>query len=144
MLRLTLLALVSLLVAPVMVHAQEQADQPMILSISSWVCPQSEIEAISETYRTYSQPIEKELIDEGMLVNTGLYFHAWGDEWNVNYFRIAPTLEGLLAAVSEVGRRVNERHPELADGPNPFAVCSAHKDNIYFMPTPTAALEYGG
>lgn len=144
MLRLTLAFLVLLLVAPVTLHAQEQADQPMILSVSSWVCPQGDIGDISEGYQTYTQPVEKELIDEGMLVNTGMFFHAWADEWNVNYFRIAPSLEGLFEAISEVTRRVNERHPELADEPNPFEVCSAHKDNIYFMPTPTAALESGG
>lgn len=122
-------------------HAQEQAAQTMILSTSSWVCPQDAIQDISESYQTYTQPVEKELIDEGMLVNSGLYFHAWADEWNVNYFRIAPTLNGLFDAIAEVTRRVNERHPELADEMNPFNVCSAHKDNIYYMPPSTADLE---
>jgi len=122
-------------------HAQEQADETMILSISSWVCSQDAIQDISESYQTYTQPVEKELIDEGMLENSGLYFHAWADEWNVNYYRIAPTFNGLFDAISEVTRRVNERHPEMADEMNPFEVCSAHKDNIYFMPQSTASLE---
>jgi hypothetical protein len=144
MLRRTLAALIPFLAVPLTLHAQERADQPMILSISAWVCPPNAVQDITQSYQTYTQPVEKELIDEGMLVNTGLFFHAWGDEWNVNYFRIAPTLEGLFDAVSEVTRRVNQRHPELADAPNPFGACSAHKDNIYFMPTTTAALEPGG
>ena len=145
MLRLAAAALFVLVAGPAALLAQEEeADSPMIMSVSSWICPQGEIQAISESYETFTQPVERELIDEGMLVNTGLFFHAWGDEWNVNYFRIAPTMEGLFQAIGEVGSRVNERNPELADQPGPFSVCTAHKDNIYFLPTPTAMLESGG
>lgn len=116
----------------------------MIMSISAWVCPQGAVQDIAESYETYTQPVEKELIDEGMLVNTGLFFHAWADEWNVNYFRIAPSMDGLFDAITEVTRRVNERNPDLGDEANPFSACTAHKDNIYFIPTPTAELESGG
>lgn len=138
-------ALVLLVSAPHAVLAQEQdeesSDSPAVLSISAWICPQDALQDIAENYETYTQPIEKELIDEGMLVNSGLFFHAWGDEWNLNYYRIAPTMDGLFEAVAEVGNRVDERHPELADQAGPFAVCSAHKDNIYWMPTSTARLD---
>lgn len=144
MLRLASAALVLFLVAPVALQAQEQTEDPMIMSISAWVCPQEAVQDISDAYETYTQPVEEELIDEGMLVNTGLFFHAWADEWNVNYFRIAPSVSGLFDAIAEVTSRVNERNPEFEDEANPFSVCTAHKDNIYFMPTPTAALETGG
>lgn len=144
MLRLVPGALILLLAAPVALDAQEQADQPNIMSISAWICPQEAVQDIAESYRTYTQPVEKELIDEGRLVNTGLFFHAWGDEWNVNQFRIAPTMEGLFDAVSEVASRVADRNPELEDEASPYSVCSAHKDNIYFIPTPTADLDSEG
>lgn len=136
-------ALVLLVSAPHALQAQEEepADPPAILSISAWICPQDALQDIAEDYETYTQPVEKELIDEGMLLNSGLFFHAWGDEWNLNYYRIAPTMDGLFEAVAEVGNRVDERHPELADQAGPFAVCSAHKDNIYWMPTSTARLD---
>lgn len=144
MLRFAPVAFTLLLATPVALQAQaedEQTDAPMVLSISAWTCPQDALEDIADDYETYTQPVEKELIDEGMLVNSGLFFHAWGDEWNLNYYRIAPTMGGLFEAVAEVGNRVNERHPELADQAGPFAVCSAHKDNIYWLPTPTALLD---
>lgn len=143
MLRLASAALVVMLVVPVALQAQEQQDQPMILAVSAWICPQEAVQDIRDSYETYTQPVEKELIDEGELVNTGMFFHAWADEWNVNYFRIAPTMDGLFDAMSEVTSRVNERNPELQDEANPFGPCTAHKDNIYFMPTTTAALDSG-
>jgi hypothetical protein len=70
-------------------------------------------------------------VAEGKLVGAGLFFHQWADEWNVNYFRTGHDLNEMLEAVAEVGRRIAERNPELADGPGPFAVCTAHKDGIY-------------
>lgn len=143
MLRLAATLLALSLALPLAAQAQE-ADQDNVLSVSSWICPQAEVDGISENYQTYTQPVERELIEEGMLVNTGMFFHFWGDEWNVNYFRIAPTMEGLMEAVVEVGRRVNERNPELAEEPNPFAACTAHKDNLYFIPPSTAETMEGG
>ena len=67
------------------------------------------------------------------MASAGLFFHAWADEWNVNYYRTGYDIGGLIDAIAEVGARVQEAHPELADGPGPFAVCTAHKDNIYFL-----------
>ncbi len=126
--------------------AQQPAPQPppSILSISSWQCPQSEIEKISQDYDTNTRPVEQELVNEGKLIGAGMYFHAWSDEWNVNYYRIAPSMEGLFAAVTEVGQRVAQRNPQAAGGPGPFAACTAHKDNIYFMGPTTMAAGTGG
>lgn len=103
------------------------------------MCPQSAISDIADNYDTYTRPVEDELVTEGMLLGAGLFFHAWSDEYNVNYYRVAPNMAGLFEAVAEVGRRVSERNPELADGPGPFAVCTAHNDNIYFMGPTTEA-----
>lgn len=111
----------------------EQEQPPPVLAISSYVCPQAEIEGIADHYETYVRPIEQELVAEGMMISSGLYFHAWADEWNVNYYRIVPTFEGLFASIEEVAARGEARNPQLADAPSPFAVCTAHKDNIYFM-----------
>lgn len=127
------------LIGPAALHAQDDDAPPQVLSVSSYVCPQSSISDIAENYDTYTRPVEDELVTEGMLLGAGLFFHAWADEYNVNYYRVAPSMAGLFEAVAEVGRRVTEQNPELADGPGPFAVCTAHKDNIYFMGPSTEA-----
>lgn len=115
--------------------AQQDADDapPPVLSISSWVCPQGAIGDIAEDYDTNTRPIEDELVAEGLMISAGLYFHAWADEYNVNYYRVAPDLESLFAAIQEVGTRFAARNPDQEPGPGPFAVCAQHKDNIYFM-----------
>lgn len=128
----TLALLASLvLILPAVVSAQD-GGPPQVLSISSWQCPQSAIGDIAEDYDMNTRPIEDELVSEGLMISAGLYFHAWADEWNVNYYRIAPSMEGLFSAIAEVGRRFGERHPDLVDE-SPFDVCTAHKDNIYFV-----------
>ncbi|HUG36622.1 MAG TPA: hypothetical protein VML54_06700 [Candidatus Limnocylindrales bacterium] len=128
------LPLALLLSAPAALSAQAQQEAPPpVLSISSYVCPQSTLAEIRENYEKYTIPVEREMVQEGQLLGAGIYFHAWSDEWNFNYYRVASGIDALMAAVAEVGRRVNEANPELANQPGPFAACTAHKDNIYFM-----------
>ena len=134
-------ALAMLLIATVPLAAQDDDDDGPagVLSISSYVCPQSAIGDIAEDYDANTRPIEDELVTEGRLMSAGLFFHAWADEYNVNYYRIAEDIPTLLAAIAEVGQRFQAQNPDQADGPGPFAQCSQHKDNIYFMGPSTEA-----
>ena len=116
---------------PATLQAQEDTPPATVLTISSYQCPQSEIGAISEGYEQYTRPVEDELVEEGVLVSAGLFFHVWADEWNVNYFRTGYDLDEVIEAVAEVGRRVTARNPALANQPGLFAACTAHKDGIY-------------
>ena len=132
-----ILAILALgLAFPATAMAQEEDDddrEATILTISSYQCPQSAIAGISAGYDSINRPIEEELVAEGKMASAGLFLHAWADEWNVNYYRIGYDIGGLIDAIAEVGARVAEAHPELADGPGPFAACTAHKDGIYFL-----------
>ena len=117
---------------PTTLIAQEEETPPAtVLTISSYQCSQAAIADITEGYDQFTRPVEEELVEEGALVSAGLFFHQWADEWNVNYYRTGYDLSEVLEAIAEVGRRVNERNPELADGPGLFAACTAHKDGIY-------------
>ncbi len=107
-----------------------QDDQlPRALFISQWICPQSVVQEISRSYDSLTVPIEQELVDEGKMFSAGMFFHRWGDEWNVNWYRIGQDNAAVFAALQEIGRRADARHP---DAPDRFAECTAHKDNIYF------------
>jgi hypothetical protein len=121
-----------LLVATPLSAQEEPEPIPRGLTISSWICPQSAIQDIAETYDTRTRPIEEELVEEGLMAGAGLFFHLWGDEWNVNYYRLGADQQQIMDAIAEVGRRYVERYPELADEPSPFAACTAHKDGIYY------------
>jgi len=140
-------ALAMLLIATVPLAAQDDDDDGDgggVLSISSYVCPQSAIGDIAESYDANTRPIEDELVAEGTLISAGLFFHAWADEYNVNYYRRAADIPTLLAAIAEVGQRFQAQNPDQADGPGPFAQCSQHRDNIYFMGPSTGDSDEGG
>ena len=130
--RPTALLFALVMAVPTTLVAQEEESPPAtVLTISSYQCPQAAIADITEAYDQFTRPVEEELVEEGTLVSAGLFFHQWADEWNVNYYRTGYDLSEVLEAVAEVGRRVTERNPELADGPGLFAACTAHKDGIY-------------
>jgi hypothetical protein len=114
--RRTIAFLTLFVLIPFVAEAQEQEEElPRGLFVSQWQCPQNQIQWISQMY--------------------DMFFHDWGDEWNVNWYRIGQDRSAVFDAVSEVGRRMNERHP---DAPNLFESCRAHRDNIYFWGPRTA------
>lgn len=119
---------------PVAAMAQDGDDDrdATILMISSYQCANSDIDAIVEEYNATTKPVEQAVIAEGMMESTGLFFHAWADEWNVNYYRIGYDIGEMLDAIAEVGSRIAAANPD-ADGGGAFVACTAHKDNIYFL-----------
>jgi hypothetical protein len=126
--RTLLTALTLALLIPVGAQAQD-AELPRGMFVSQWQCPQAEIATIGQVYDSLIRPIEQELVTEGTFYGAGMFFHQWGDEWNVNWYRLAQDRDAVFDAIAEVSRRLQERHP---DRPNQFASCTAHKDNIYF------------
>ncbi len=138
--RAVTLALVLSVFTSFTLQAQEdEAEPPRGLFISSWQCPQNSIAEIFRAYDSLTVPIEQELVNEGMLAFAGMYRHDWGDEWNVNRYRGAQDQAAVLAAITEVGRRFQERHPNRP--PGPLSQCTAHKDNIYFLGPSTGPSE---
>ena len=120
-----------------------QDSLPRGMTVSQYQCPQSAISDISRQYDSITRPVEDELVAEGLMVGAGLFFHQWGDEWNVNYYRLGQDQQSIMDAIAEVGRRVQARYPD-AQGPGLFAECTAHKDNIYFWGPRTATTPGGG
>lgn len=129
--RSTIALLTVFALIPLGVEAQEQGQEepPRGLFVSQWQCPQNQIQWIAQMYDSLSKPIEQELVNEGMLYGAGMFFHDWADEWNVNWYRTGQDRSAVFEAIAEVGRRVDERHPEA---PNMFESCRAHRDNIYW------------
>ncbi len=74
-------------------------------------------------------PIMKELIDEGKLLGWGQLDHAWGDEWNVNFYYITESHTAFIEFWNEFIKRASERHPGLYKEWAPLI--KAHKDNMY-------------
>lgn len=126
--RITLSALVLAALLPAAAVAQE-AELPRALFVSQWQCPQELVAKIGQNYDSLIVPIEQELVNEGKLVGSGMFFHNWGDQWNVNWYRLGQNNAAVFAALEEMGSRMESRHP---DAPNLLQSCTAHKDNIYW------------
>lgn len=123
--------LTACLASPLTGRETDEPGPARILMVGSFICPGPAIQEIGRFYESTLKPVEEEVVAEGALVSTGLYFHTWGDEWNVHYYRIGYDLGDMLDGITTVNQRVQERNPELQGEPGPFAVCTAHKDNIY-------------
>ena len=125
------------LLTPLSVAAQvEEEGPPPTLVISQWQCDWSHVGEIMEDVERILVPVWTEMRDEGILMGAGVYVHEWGDEWNVNMYRIAADKTAFFEAFEEEGRRAEALAGELNMAPedNPFSQhCTNHRDNIYVM-----------
>jgi hypothetical protein len=129
--RFTLTALVLALLAPVAMQAQEEPMEPGTLIVSYWKCEWDAIGTLVQRYDSLSNPINQELVNEGILFAAGMATHDWADEWNVLYWSVAADKTAAFAAFDEFGRRYNERNPEPPSDPTFLEICEEHKDAIY-------------
>jgi hypothetical protein len=107
----------------------EDGEVPPTLRLSFYHCDMNELGPAIEQMETMEIPIWDELVDEGMVESYGHYFHAWASEWNVGIYTVAESIEAVLAATVEFGNRMQERHPDAANGLN--QLCPAHRDGFY-------------
>ena len=105
--------------------ADEDATPVQVLAF--YTCPYGELGGFAETYTSTLLPVSRTLVDDGLLLSEGLFFHELGDEWNVVVARAAPDMSTLLDAQDAMNERLGGSPDEAL-----FEMgCSAHKDNIY-------------
>jgi hypothetical protein len=133
--RILTLTLVACFALPAMAFAQEEeaaADDDGngdgVFVVSSFKCDFTKIGDINDSWEAEGLPISQELVDEGMIGAAGVFYHLWGDDWNVHFWTVADDVSTFMAAFAEANARGAERYPE---GLNIFDVCTEHKDNIY-------------
>ncbi|MCW8994993.1 MAG: hypothetical protein OQK77_04175 [Psychromonas sp.] len=64
------------------IQAQE-SEQPLLV-VSFQKVKMSDVGAMNKMINEKFAPILNGLVDDKMLLNWGLFNHAWGDGWNVN------------------------------------------------------------
>jgi hypothetical protein len=87
------------------------------------------IEKANNILDSVSVPILKELVLEGKLLSWGQLDHAWGDEWNYNFYFITETQRTFFEFWDEYVSRINKRFPGWWK--SVAQLFSAHKDNMY-------------
>jgi hypothetical protein len=139
------LVLISCLAQPATALGQEneegEADGSPVLVVSSFKCDWAELGTINSNWQEYWLPVFQELVDEGMIDTSGIYYHMWGDEWNVNWYTVSKDIPSFLAAYEEGFRRIGERYPEA---PEILDYCTEHKDGFYQLGPRTGPIGNGG
>jgi hypothetical protein len=88
---------------------------------------------VMDLVRTTTGPVLNELRDEGLIDRWGVLTHAWGDEWNFNWYIGTENHASFVVAWSELVSRLNARDPEWFEKFDPM--CREHKDNFYTLRT---------
>ncbi len=126
---LVLVALAAI-AAPTSLVAQEEEDEsPDMLRLSFYMCNTNRIDDAMEEVESQDIPVWNELVAEGMVESYGYFVHRWADEWNVGIYTVAESIDAVIKASTEAGRRIEEKY---GDGPNVFGeACPHHRDGFY-------------
>ncbi len=123
------LVLLAAIAAPGNLVAQEEDDSPLMLRLSFYMCNTNRIDDAMEEVESQDIPVWNELVAEGMVEDYGYIIHRWADEWNVGIYTIAESIDAVIKASAEAGRRIEERY---GDGLNVFGeACPHHRDGFY-------------
>ena len=127
------LALLALLLATPGLAAQagEPAEfETSFMMVNQHLCPPENMDELMELAETQLGPALEQLKQDGHISEWGIMTHAWGDEYNFNFYFITDDMErfvtGAWPALLEVS---NELDPEWFDRWAPL--CDMHKDNLY-------------
>ncbi|MDO8550708.1 MAG: hypothetical protein Q7S39_11245 [Ignavibacteria bacterium] len=103
-------------------------EQPLLI-VSFNMVTLADVGKVNKMVDSVFAPILKELVDEGMISGWGQFNHAWGDEWNVNFWYTAKDMASFDKFWDEYVSRVNKRNPGSFAATTKYF--QAHKDNIY-------------
>ena len=115
----------------------QDSDSPPYLVCSFNQVSMGKVGEVNRMVDSIFTPILNGLVDEGMLMGWGQFNHAWGDEWNVNFWYTAKDMSSFDAFWSEYVKRVSDNHPGAFGAMVKYF--KAHKDNIYTIRTQYSA-----
>lgn len=120
-----------IIVSTSLVFGQESKDnqQPGTLVLSQNMVPMGDVFKVNKIVDSVFAPILNGLADEGKIIGWGQLNHAWGDEWNINFYYIAKDMDSFHKFWSEYVKKVEEKHPGVFGSTVKYF--QAHKDNIY-------------
>ena len=121
--------LLILFVLPTLAQDAVDETEPGFFVLNQYKIPFAKLPAMQAYQDSIFTPVFDELIDEEKLMHWGLLTHAWGDEWNYNWFFITEDHRSFLDFWDEFFERVDERFPGWQE--DVFPLIDEHKDNMY-------------
>ncbi len=112
--------------------AQEAArPEPTFMAINFNKVKMMDMSALRKMWFEQAVPILDDLKKEGKLLDYGLMQHAWGDEWNYNFYFVTKSHEDYLVFWDEYIGRMREKHPDSLG--EYLGKILEHKDNLYTL-----------
>lgn len=125
-------ALVCFLIGvPATIQAQDAEMQTRFMMLNQHQCPSENMEAILDLMEDVFAPSLSELQGEGAVHDWGILTHAWGDEYNFNFYMVTESHHSFVEAWDSLMTKTEEIDPEWFDKFAPL--CVAHKDNMYTL-----------
>jgi len=109
----------------------QESEQPSWLVVSQNMVKMGEVSKVNKMIDSVTAPILNKLCDEGMLAGWGQFNHAWGDEWNVNFWYVTKDQASFGKFWAEFVKRVQDQHPGAFG--EVVQYFQAHKDNMYII-----------
>jgi hypothetical protein len=125
-----LILLLAAIALPKTAVAQEDSSPPT-LRLSFYMCDSSQLGDVLAEVESQNIPVWDELVDEGMVQSFGYFVHSWASEWNLGVYTLAESIDAVVKASEEAGRRLDELYGEAPDLMS--EACPHHRDGFYVI-----------
>ena len=110
--------------------AQEEEGASMYTYATYFYCDVTGQERADEIVKSTNAPVYDQMVEEGKISSWGWLAHHTGGKWRRVQYHQAPSLEALLDAQEEMGKRIDTEANE-ALGTEFGKICNAHDDYIW-------------
>ena len=107
----------------------QKSPKPGFFVFSQNKVSDENIVKMNVVFDSIAAPILNDLVKEGKLLGWGQLMHAWGDEWNYNWYFVTQNHRAFLDFWSEYIKRLNKQFPGW--GEKMSGLLTEHKDNMY-------------
>jgi hypothetical protein len=120
------------------VDATDNASPGSTLVIESFKCDWRHYEDINAGMKSINLPVYQAMVNEGLIISWGMYWHDWADEWNFHIYTVAEDKPSFFEAFAEATRRIGEivgDDQSLTEEADWVLgdYCTEHKDGIYTL-----------
>ncbi|MCZ7557027.1 MAG: hypothetical protein M5R41_11570 [Bacteroidia bacterium] len=108
-----------------------ERPEPKFMAINFNKVKMTDMSALQKIWFEQAVPILNDLVREGKLVSYGLMEHAWGDEWNFNFFFVTKDHKAHLDFFDMYIERLRKKYPDTMG--EYLSKIIEHKDNMYTL-----------
>ena len=102
---------------------------------SAWKC--TDVGAVNRAWEDYYRGKADAVIEAGHWSEAGVFYHAWADEWNVNFYYFGEDIPAILAGWDAYMAGMDDDAPDMNQW------CTEHKDGFYMFGSSVAPSESG-